>query len=188
MTYKPTPTVVDGGQVQALASDDESQSLLVELLAEIRGLREDMAQRDGVSIVDGCGTLRRATVSETGALSVGPIRYDETSNNTMAVDNQVYNFYSPSSFEQFVITGILAFASKDVNNASDTIIEVYEADSSSSATVDKALLTFGMGSLTNLTLTPLNLLVTEGTYINARTDDNTVNMTIMGYFISLPFS
>ncbi len=185
MTYKPTPTRTKGTTVYEVVSDTDALSVLEALLEEIRGLREDVAQLDGMSIIDGCGTLRRATVSATGALSVAPAKYDETATNTMSSSGTAFNFFSPSSAQQFVVTGLLAFATKDVSDASDTIIIIYEADSSTSTTADKTLLEFGMGKLTNLPLVPLNILVNEGVYVNAKTDDATINMTLLGYFIDI---
>lgn len=184
MTYAPAILRTKGNTTYEVVADTGSLSVMEQMLEEIQGLRMDMAQMDGTAIVDGCGSLRRATVSDSGALSVGPAQFDETSSNTMAVDDQAYSFYEPSPHDAFVITGVLAFASKDVNDTTDTIITIYEASEKDSIVIDKTLLAFGMGKLTNLQLAPLNLLVNPGVYINAKTDDNTINMTIMGYKIS----
>lgn len=185
LTYKPSPTRIKGATLYEVVSDTESLSLMEQVLEEIRGLRMDLMQQDGVSIVDGCGSMRRATVSSTGALSVAPANYDETASQTMSSTATAFNFFEPNPSQQFVITGLLAFATKDVSDASDTIITVYEADQSTEITSTKDLMVFGMGKLTNLQLVPLNLLVNAGVYVNGKTDDATINMTLMGYFVNL---
>lgn len=124
-----------------------------------------------------------ANVSDQGALIVAPVSFDETAFNSLDATGTAFNFYSPTVGRQFIITGLLAFANKDVSDASDTIIEIYEASSTTATAVDKTLFKFGMGKLTVLPLVPLNLLVAEGKFINAKTDDDVIFMTIMGYFV-----
>lgn len=114
---------------------------------------------------------------------MAPLSYDETVFNVLDVAGTASNFYSPKSQKQFVITGVLAFADKDVSDASDTVIVVYEASDTTTATVDKVLLQFGMGKLTSLAILPLHLLVNAGKFVNAKTGDDDIHMTIMGYFI-----
>jgi len=123
-----------------------------------------------------------AKVSPQGALAVSAVAFDDTAVNSMAVANQAFNFYSPRPHFNFVITGILVFANKDVGDASSTVIEIYEATSTTDTVVARALLTFGMGKLTSLPIVPLNLLVNEGFFVNAKADDAIIVMTIMGYF------
>ena len=43
---------------------------------------------------------------------------------------------------------------------------------------------FGMGSLTSLAIVPLNILVNKGVWLNAKTGDDDVHMTIMGYYVN----
>lgn len=125
---------------------------------------------------------RTANVTLSGQLVVGALAYDETSFNELAEVNTAYNFYKPKSQHAFIITRLLAFADKDINDASDTVVVVYEASAENTATVDKTLLQFGMGKLTVLPL-QLNLFVNEGKYLNAKTGDDDIHLTIMGYYV-----
>lgn len=137
-----------------------------------------------IKIVDGRNnTSVTAGVTSIGQLVVAPFAYDETVFNTLDVAGTAYKFYDPKPGQQFVITGVLAFADKDVADNSDTEIVVYEATSDSTATVDKTLLQFGMGKLTSIPILPLNILVNEGLFVNAKTGDDDIHMTIMGYYI-----
>lgn len=122
-------------------------------------------------------------LTPSGEVIVAPLSYDETVFNDMDAIDTAYNFYSPKSMKQFVITGVIAFGDKDISDASDTVIVIYEADDTTTTTVDKVLLQFGLGKLTSLAILPLHLLVNAGKFVNAKTGDDDVHMTIMGYYI-----
>lgn len=134
-------------------------------------------------LIDGYGTGSQVKILSTGAMAVSAPSYDDAVFNTLDTDAQGYTFFKPISGKQFVLTGVLAFADKDVSDASETEIVVYESDAENSATEDKILLKFGMGRLTSLTISPLNLLTNIGKWINAKTSDDDVHMTILGYYI-----
>lgn len=125
----------------------------------------------------------KAKVTKSGELVVAPLAYDETVFQELGTANTAVNFFSPKADKQFVITGIVVFADKDISDANDTNIIVFEASDAGTATVDKVLLQFGMGKLTSLSITPLHLLVNNGVWINAKCDDADIHMTLMGYFI-----
>jgi hypothetical protein len=136
-----------------------------------------------VQIKDGTGTKRKAKVTEFGQLVVAPVSYDESKFNTLDAVDTAYNFFIPKNGSNFIITGLMVYADKDVNDATDTIVTVYEASAADSATVDKTLMQFGMGKLTTLSVTPLNLKVTSGKWVNAKTGDDDIHMTIFGYYV-----
>lgn len=136
-----------------------------------------------VKLVDGRGGRNYAKVSKTGELAISPVEYSETSFNEMSVEDQAYNFYIPRPEKQFVISGVMVFADKDVNDASDTVVIIYEAATSDTMTVNKTLLQFGMGKLTVFTATQLNILVNSGVFVNGKTDDADIHLNILGYYI-----
>ncbi len=125
-----------------------------------------------------------AKVTKSGELVVAPLSYDLTKFNTLDAVNTAYNFFGPISEKQFIITGIMVFGDKDINDSSDTIVVVYEADTSDTITVDKTLLQFGVGKLTTLPMFPLRVLVNSGKWVNAKTGDDDIHMTIMGHYIN----
>ena len=134
-------------------------------------------------IVDGRGTKQKAKVTTLGQVVVAPFSYDESSFNAMDTVDTAYNYYGPKANQQFVITSALVFADKDVADNTDTVIVVYEATSPSTTTEAKVLFQFGVGKSTNMHISPLNLLVNEGVYINGKTGDDDIHMTIFGYYI-----
>lgn len=127
-------------------------------------------------------TLRGASVSKGGALAVGPVEDDEREFNNLNVINTAFNFYSPRANQVFIITGIIAFADKDISDASSTVIAVYGALSAASITVEGQPFQFGMGKLTLFPGLPLRFKIGEGLFVNAKTDDNNILMTILGHY------
>lgn len=135
------------------------------------------------SITDGSGTGTGAKVTSIGQLVTAPFTYDSTIFKELAEINTAYNFYGPSSGQQFVITGIRAKADRDVSNTADAVVIIYEASSDSTTTVDKVLHQEAMIRGENVTWLPVNILVSGGKFVSAKTTDDDIHMTIMGYFI-----
>jgi len=126
---------------------------------------------------------RSAKVTKSGELVVAPLYYSDTQFREMDLDDTAYNFYQPLPFKQFVITGIVAFADRSVADNTETIVEIYEAATSTATTVSKTLIQFGMGQLTSISIVPINILVNPAVWINAKTGDDDIFLTIMGYYI-----
>ncbi len=137
-----------------------------------------------VEIIDGRGgTGDHAKVSSIGQLITAPFAYSLSQFNELAEDNTAYNFYPPIAGKQFVITGIRARADRDVSTTVDAIVIVYEASSLTSTTVDKTLHQEALVRGEAVPLLPLNSLVNPGKFINAKTTDDDIHMTIWGYYI-----
>lgn len=122
-------------------------------------------------------------VTPSGELVVAPLNYDETSFNELAVAATGYNFYEPLPGKQFVITAVLMRADKNVSNVTDATVVIYEANSTDSITIDKTLIQFAVVRDDIITSTPLRILVAGGTFINGKTSDASIHMTITGYYI-----
>ena len=133
-------------------------------------------------IIDGAGTKVKTIVTKIGQLVTSPYDYDETTFTELAEDDTAYNFYKPRVGQQFVITGIIASADAQVSNTADATVVVYEASSTSTLTVDKTLLQLAMVRFDQITFSP-NILVREGKFVNAKTTDDDIHMTITGYYI-----
>jgi len=123
-----------------------------------------------------------AVVTKNGQLVTAPLAYDEVKTVSLNVDDAGFTFYVPRAGEQFVITVILLTADKNVTT--DCIVEIFEATAENSNTVDKSILLIEMLKNTGRDITGLNFLVSEGVYVNGKTDDNNVSATIMGYYIT----
>lgn len=124
-----------------------------------------------------------ATVTKSGELVVSPLHYDEAEYRELAVDDQAYNFFGPKPSKQFVLTGMLAFGDKQVATLTNATVVVYEATDVGDTAVQKVLLQFEIGQNQSIPFSGLRTLVAAGAYVNAKTDDDDVHMTLMGYYI-----
>ena len=136
-----------------------------------------------IQILDGGGSKRRATVTSLGQLVTAPFAYDETKFAELAEDDTAYNFYEPIPNQRFVITGLVAKADKQVGTGTGATMVIYEADSPTNVTESKILLQVELAQGDLLSLVPLNIILNEGVYLNAKTDDDDLHVTLMGYYV-----
>ena len=128
------------------------------------------------------GTKRGAGVTKNGQLTTAPVSYSVPIYKELATANTAYNFIKPKAGCRIVITDILLYANRNVG-ANDATVIVYEADSASATTESKILFQTEMLKQTRADLTGLNLVVNEGKWVNAKTNDDDVFVTIAGYHI-----
>ena len=121
-----------------------------------------------------------ARVTEFGQLVVSPIAYSVPVEQSLTVINTAYNFIAPEMGHQIVITDIILTADKNVG-ASGAAAVVYEADAVDTTTVSVGILNVEMLKNTSRDLIGLNFIVPKGKWVNAKTDDNNVQVTI-GYY------
>ena len=133
-------------------------------------------------IVDGRGTKSKAKVTSIGQLVTAPLAYDDTKFLELAEDDTAYNFYPPKVGEQFVITGIHAYADRQVSTNAGATVVVYEGTSAATISVSRTIYQIEMEQFANIDLA-LNILVNEGLFVNAKTTDDDIHMTITGYYI-----
>jgi hypothetical protein len=138
-----------------------------------------------VRIVDGSGTTITAKVSDIGELVTSGYSYEEASNALLDVVDTAYNFFIPKPSQQFVITTIMVRANKLVSAVSDATVDIYEANSASSTTISKSLFQTQIVESQIITLTNIRLLVTEGLFVNAKTDDDDITVNMLGYYIPI---
>jgi len=123
-------------------------------------------------------------VAGSGHLVVGEHSFNETEFKLLnATAGTAFNYYSPKANKQFIIKGIIAQANKDVSNVATATVIVFEGSSAADTSADKVLLEFGLTRFGVLNAPPLNIIVNTGKFINATTDDTSILMTIMGYYI-----
>ena len=131
------------------------------------------------------GTGNRAAVTSRGQVVTGPISFNEPHFRSLAVINTAYNFVTPVAGRQFVIDGVIVASDKNVSSTNGAQIVIYEADSSTSTTASRDLLTLDIARLDRSGYSGLNLLTRPGIWLNAKTDDNTCNVTILGYYVDV---
>ena len=135
-----------------------------------------------VELKDGSGSGNQAKVTSRGQLVTSPLDFSTFYNVTADVINTAYNLVSPQTGKRFVITTIHLYANKNVG-AGDATVVLYETDSATDTTVNETIINIELLKQTHLTLSHLNTIVTEGQWINVKTDDDDVFANIAGYFI-----
>ena len=126
-----------------------------------------------------------ARITDVGEVVCSPYAYSETSVNVMSATGTAYNFITPKSGYDIIITGLFLYADRNVSNTNEATIELYEATAVDEDTVDVAKITLNAIKQQSLQLNPLNLICNSGKWINAKTDDATINMTVFYYYIPI---
>ena len=136
-----------------------------------------------VSIRSGWGEKRRARVTDAGQLVTAPAEYNLTASQDMVAADTAYNLIAPITGQQIVVDQVILSAAADVSNVAQATIEIYEATSDSTTTVSRSLLVVGMVRFDLIAIPGTNLLVNTGRYVNAKTDDESVKITVLYYYL-----
>lgn len=126
-------------------------------------------------------TKQQARVSRFGQLVVAPLDYSEPIARNLNVIDTAFNFLAPASKHSIVITEIIVAADKNVSNVDPAEIEIYQADSVDSLDASPTIISPRLVRAGDLSLTGLNFLIPEGKWINAKTNDVNVLITIAFY-------
>ncbi len=137
-----------------------------------------------VRIVDGV-TGQPVRVLKPGSMAVSPVISNLAVFQELGTINTAFNFYGPEGGKNFIISHVFAYGDKQVAGNSNATVEIYEATSATSTTVDKIILQFEIGQNEFHPFQDLNLLVSRDRFINAKTDDDDVHMNILGFFVKL---
>jgi hypothetical protein len=138
----------------------------------------------GIGIKDAYSD-NRARVTEYGQLIVAPLGYSTPVEQEMSVINTAYNFLTPAVGQKIVITDIIVAADKGVSATTPANVVIYQADAPDTLTESSVILRPQPAKGDNIPITGLNLLVPEGMWVNAKTDDATVFLTILYYRIPI---
>lgn len=135
-----------------------------------------------IELKDGHGGGYTQKVSRWGIAATGPIDFSVSYPVTASVINTAYNFVGPQAGKQFIVTDIMLYANKNVG-ANDATVEIYEADAIDTTTVYRSVLVTEMLKQTNRDFIGLNLLVSQGKWLNIKTDDATIYASVLGYYV-----
>ena len=126
-------------------------------------------------------TGQSARVTRFGQLVVSPLSFSSPVRRELNVIDTAFNFLLPVDGESIVITDIIVSTDNSVSNTVPAEIEIYEATASDTTTIDTGIVGPRLVRANNLALNGLNLIVPEGQFVNAKTNDNNVLVTIMFY-------
>jgi len=128
---------------------------------------------------------QQVSVNDAGELLISYGPFDLTVFNELDIANQAYNFYGPKGQQQFVMTGFLMYGDKQVSATTNATVIIYEASAPDSATVDRVLIQVEVGQNQAVPFPSIRVLANRGVYINAKTDDDDIHMTILGHYVDL---
>jgi len=128
-------------------------------------------------------TGRAAKVTRFGELITGRYDYSDPIYHSMSSTATAYNFFTPISNKRLVITDILVDADRNVSPTTPATIDIYESSGSTDTTIDKQILKLELLKNSSRDFTSLNFIASTGKWVNAKTDDATVNITIAGYYV-----
>lgn len=128
------------------------------------------------------GRERVALVTDAGQLVVAPIAYDLTQFLELSAADTAFNFFKPKPGHRFIITLMRGKAPQSVNPTTDATVVIYQADAEDATTAERVLHQESLVRGESFTL-PVNLSVDRGKFVNGKTDDATIPMTIMGYYV-----
>ena len=128
---------------------------------------------------------QQVAVNEAGEILVSDGPYDLSTFNELAEINTAYNFFGPRGREQFVITGFLMYGDKQVNSSTNATVVIYESDQPDSTTEDRVLVQVEVGQNQSIPFPNIRILCNKGVYINGKTDDDDIHMTIFGHYVDL---
>jgi len=137
-----------------------------------------------VQIVDGFGDSTPVKVSPQGELLTRQLKFGEGKFQALDSTNTAFNFFVAKANQRFIITGVLLNTNKDIG-VNGAIFDLYEADSATSTTIDKQLVRLNVLKNDTVAIPGIFVAVTEGKFLNGKTDDTIVNVTIGGYFIDV---
>ncbi len=126
-------------------------------------------------------TGQPARITQHGQLVTSPIAFSTPVTKDINVIDTAFNFVAPEDGLSTVITGIFVGADKNVSNTTPAEVEIYTANADDSTTVITSILQPRVIRSENVPLTGLNLLVGEGIWINGKTNDAGILLTVMFY-------
>lgn len=137
-------------------------------------------------LIDGKGASDTgAKVTTQGQLITAPISYNSLAFKDMTVDNQGYTFVAPKAGYKIVIPAVLINADKNVSSTTPATIDIFEAAGLDSATISSTILQVELLKNERLFLNGINLLTSEGVWINGKTTDNNVRVSLFYYYIEI---
>lgn len=136
------------------------------------------------NLYDGNGSKNAVRVSSNGELVVAPLESNASQHHKMDTINTAYNFAPIIAGRSMILQNILVYGNKNVG-VNDATVTIYTADSPTSTTPIDIILEFEVPEKQARDIIGLNLEISEGLHLNAKTDDNDVFLTMMGYYKDL---
>lgn len=135
------------------------------------------------SVIKDSKSANSARVTRFGQLVVSPLDFSTPIDRELSSPNVAVNFLTPEQDKLIIITDLIISTDKNVSNVDPANIEIYQADSADSLIANPSIVRPQMIRASNFIMTGLNWFIPEGKWINAKTNDAGVLITIAFYRI-----
>ena len=108
------------------------------------------------------------------------LQFSSAETVSLTADDVVVNIVKPRSREKMIITGLIVNSDRSV--VGEAKVEIYESLTEGGAS-SKDILTFDIPKNSTVVTSPILIETAAGRYINAVSDDSTVNVTLLCYFV-----
>jgi hypothetical protein len=123
-----------------------------------------------------------AKVTKRNQLVTAPLEFSTFYTASVTVNDTAANLVGPKAGKRFVITEIILTGDRSIA-ANGAVAKIYEAANDSTATVSTLIYEDEIAKQTRAVLTGVNIIVSEGVWINVVADDTIVRANIAGYYI-----
>ena len=124
-----------------------------------------------------------AKVTRQGAVKIIPNEFSKPNKQSMTDANAV-SFWPPRAGEKFIVTGVIVNTDRNIG-VNGALIDIYEAVSASTTDIAESIISIDQAKSVTSALLPLFSEVTEGRWVNGKTDDNNVHVTVFGYYVKV---
>jgi len=128
---------------------------------------------------------RQVKVTTDRAIAVGPSNPSLSFNATLEVDDTPVNIVPAKGGHIFCVTGFVLTGNKNISATVDAVVNIYSATSATSATAVTTLLTIPVGRSAQSVITPVLVEAEEGLFINGKTTDDDVLVTLLGFYLDV---
>jgi hypothetical protein len=123
-----------------------------------------------------------AKVTKRNQLVTAPLEFSKFYTASVTVNDTAANLLWPRAGKRFVITEIILNSDRDVG-VNGAITKIFEAANDTTATVSTLIYEDEVAKQTRAVLTGLNIIVSEGVWVNVVADDVIVRANVAGYYI-----
>ena len=122
-------------------------------------------------------------ITDRGQLVTGALSFETFHLGSAIANNVAVNVVAPKSGKCFVITAIILSGDRSVATAG-AVTDVFENTiGPTDGTVSKQIIQEEIGKQTRMTATGLNIIVSQGAWVNVKADDVIVRCNIAGYYV-----
>jgi hypothetical protein len=122
-------------------------------------------------------------VSPRGELAVSALDFSTFYSASVTVNDTAVNVITPKAQKVFIITAIIVAADRSVA-AAGSVLSIYTADDSTTGAVIDVIYSDELSKQTRAVVSPINIIVPEGKFVNIVADDVIIRCNIAGYYTS----